>query len=270
MSAAEDITLEFHSGSARATERIGAALGALLVGGDVVTLRGDLGAGKTQFTRGVVGGAGLREGRVSSPTFALMHRYAERAAPADAARALAAPHTPGVEAIVHVDAYRLGGGAGDLDELGIDAALGDRDAAVIEWAERVGTWIGEREHAQVVRVAIALGGGEDERVISMVLAREWRERAGFDGLMELSRRDTSVAGEGGDAGSKRPGAPAERPWTTCPVTGTAVAPEAPSWPFASERARLADLGKWFDGGYRVSRALNENDEIDDGGGAARA
>ncbi|CAN5172733.1 tRNA (adenosine(37)-N6)-threonylcarbamoyltransferase complex ATPase subunit type 1 TsaE [soil metagenome] len=101
---------------AAATERAGARLAALVRGGDAIALIGDLGAGKTTFTAGLVtalGGAGAH-----SPTFSLVHQYA------------------GGRLIVwHADLYRLERAA-ELIELGLDDVLGDRRGLVIvEWAD---------------------------------------------------------------------------------------------------------------------------------------
>ena len=78
----------FHSYSSKQTEEFGSQLGKSLKAGDVVALFGDLGAGKTAFTRGLAHGMGF-DGEVSSPTFALVHEY-----PADIP-------------IYHFDMYRI-------------------------------------------------------------------------------------------------------------------------------------------------------------------
>lgn len=94
-----------------------AAFGALvahqLVAGDIVALNGELGAGKTTFTRGLGKALGVR-GAVTSPTFVLARTH-----PRDSGAAL-----------VHVDAYRLSSPA-DLDDLDIDF---ERSIVVVEWA----------------------------------------------------------------------------------------------------------------------------------------
>jgi endogenous inhibitor of DNA gyrase (YacG/DUF329 family) len=51
----------------------------------------------------------------------------------------------------------------------------------------------------------------------------------------------------------------DRAATTCPVTGQRVAPDCPTWPFANERARMADLHKWFSGQHVISRPLEQAD-----------
>ena len=100
------------------TIAFGRALGCSLRAGDLVLLAGPLGAGKTTLTRGIADGLGVG-GRVSSPTFVLA-----RVHPAGEA---------GV-ALVHVDAYRLGGDLSQLDDLDLDTEL-ERSALVVEWGE---------------------------------------------------------------------------------------------------------------------------------------
>ena len=91
----------------------GRAVGELLRAGDVVLLTGDLGAGKTTFTRGLGEGMAVR-GPVTSPTFVLARTH---------------PSLSGGPALVHVDAYRLGS-ALELDDLDIDFA---HSVVVVEW-----------------------------------------------------------------------------------------------------------------------------------------
>ncbi len=97
------------------TDAFGRRLGGVLRAGDLVILTGSLGAGKTALTKGI--GAGMHiQGQVSSPTFVIARVH--RALP---------PHP----ALVHVDAYRLGG-APELDDLDLDIEM-DRSAVVVEW-----------------------------------------------------------------------------------------------------------------------------------------
>jgi tRNA threonylcarbamoyladenosine biosynthesis protein TsaE len=85
-----------------------------------ILLYGDLGAGKTLFSKGLAAGFGFEDSdEVTSPTFTLVNEYAGRVK------------------IYHIDLYRIENGA--LDGLGLDEILGDPSAAVvIEWAERLG------------------------------------------------------------------------------------------------------------------------------------
>ena len=100
------------------TAYAGQALSAVLRVGDVVTLSGPLGVGKTALARGILHAAG-HAGEVASPTFAIVQPYDELPLP-----------------IWHCDLYRLED-ASELDELGLDEALTD-GALLIEWPERAG------------------------------------------------------------------------------------------------------------------------------------
>lgn len=109
-----------NSGSPEQTELYGKALGALLAPGDCVLLTGDLGAGKTAFTRGVCGNFDLRT-PVTSPSFSLMNIYEPRS---------------GEVSVVHCDAYRLTG-IEDLYDIGFFDFDGSDTVFVIEWADIV-------------------------------------------------------------------------------------------------------------------------------------
>lgn len=96
---------------------MGAALAPMLLPGDVIALSGDLGAGKTVFTQGLAGALGV-EGRVTSPTFTLVHNY------------------DGRYRIVHMDVYRLDSFQEVLD-LGFEELLDPEAILVVEWGEAV-------------------------------------------------------------------------------------------------------------------------------------
>jgi tRNA threonylcarbamoyladenosine biosynthesis protein TsaE len=104
------------------TRAIGEALASRLAGGDLVLLRGDLGAGKTTFAQGIGRGLGVA-GVVQSPTFTLIAEYP-------------APVLGPTGRFVHVDLYRVEGGAG-IASIGLDEYF-DRDdcVTVIEWPDR--------------------------------------------------------------------------------------------------------------------------------------
>lgn len=85
----------------------------------VVTLRGDLGAGKTTLVQAICRGYGVTQS-VTSPTFALVHEYAS-------------PRTP----VYHLDLYRLRSEA-ELEELGWDELVSSNALVLIEWPERAG------------------------------------------------------------------------------------------------------------------------------------
>ena len=103
--------------------RIGAAIGAALMPGDVVLLSGELGAGKTTLARAMLKARGLAS-EAPSPTFAIVQPYAP-------------PETR--LPVMHVDLYRIEN-AEEIDELGLDEARGD-SLLLIEWPERApGRW----------------------------------------------------------------------------------------------------------------------------------
>lgn len=112
-------------------------------GGEVVLLRGELGAGKTAFVRGLARGLGIDPGEVASPTFVLLTSY------------------PGNLTLHHADLYRLAGN-GDEQELGLDELPGERSVLAVEWAERLRFLPWEKP----VRVEIRHEGA-DERSVSI-------------------------------------------------------------------------------------------------------
>jgi len=105
------------SHSASDTWRAGHAEAARLRPGDVLALVGDLGAGKTQWVKGLAAGLGS-SAAVTSPTFTLIHEY-----------------TGGRLPLYHVDCYRLDT-PGELLAIGIDDYLDGRGILVIEWAAK--------------------------------------------------------------------------------------------------------------------------------------
>ncbi|MBL6754829.1 MAG: tRNA (adenosine(37)-N6)-threonylcarbamoyltransferase complex ATPase subunit type 1 TsaE [Planctomycetes bacterium] len=112
----------FKSLSAEATEEIGVRLGELLWGGVVLTLDGDLGAGKTTFVRGLARGLGIEDG-VASPTYTLMQQ-----------------HDGGRLPLYHFDAWMEGREKALLAD-GADEFLGHDGVSVVEWAGRVEGWL---------------------------------------------------------------------------------------------------------------------------------
>ncbi len=103
-----------------ATEAIGAALAQAMRAGDVITLEGPLGAGKTSIARGLLRGLGVA-GEVPSPSFAIVQPYA----PPEARLA-----------VLHIDLYRIDDAA-QLDELGLDDARHDH-VLIVEWPGHAG------------------------------------------------------------------------------------------------------------------------------------
>lgn len=110
--------LELHSASVEYTHAVGAALGKIVRGGDVLALQGDLGAGKTNFVQGLARGLNITED-VNSPTFILANEYNSGRLP-----------------LYHVDAYRVEN-ADEAEGFGLDDYLNSDGVTVVEWAERV-------------------------------------------------------------------------------------------------------------------------------------
>ena len=110
--------MEFITHSAAETEALGAKLAAVLQPGDVIAYLGDLGAGKTAFTRGLARGLGIAEA-VTSPTYTLVNEYLDGRLP-----------------LFHFDMYRLSD-ADELFDLGWEDYLARRGVCAVEWSENV-------------------------------------------------------------------------------------------------------------------------------------
>ena len=110
--------MEFLTNSPEETERVGAALGKILNPGTVLAYRGDLGAGKTAFTRGLARGLGYAE-PVTSPTYTIVNEYLGGRLP-----------------LFHFDMYRLAS-SDDLWDIGWDDYLDRGGVCAVEWSENV-------------------------------------------------------------------------------------------------------------------------------------
>ncbi|MFG2295136.1 tRNA (adenosine(37)-N6)-threonylcarbamoyltransferase complex ATPase subunit type 1 TsaE [Streptomyces sp. NPDC048603] len=114
---------------------LGRRIAALLRPGDLVLLTGELGAGKTTLTRGLGEGLGVR-GAVTSPTFVIARVH---------------PSLSGGPALVHVDAYRLGGGLDEMEDLDLDVSLPE-SVVVVEWGDgKVEDLSDDRLHVVIAR-----------------------------------------------------------------------------------------------------------------------
>ncbi len=101
-----------------ATLELGMAIGHELQGGEVITLTGELGAGKTCCVRGLAKGLGRSTDEVTSPTYTIIQEY------------------DGQPPIVHVDLYRLETPL-ELEEIGLSSYFDTQHVVIIEWADRV-------------------------------------------------------------------------------------------------------------------------------------
>ena len=129
--------LEFETSSPEETQRLACALGERLDGGDLIALCGDLGSGKTTFTKGLLLGLGMEDtAAVSSPTYVLEHIYVAS------------------RQVHHYDVYRLGCPQEFL-ELGFEENLRQDRIVVIEWADKVSEVLPDE------RLIVDLGVPED-------------------------------------------------------------------------------------------------------------
>ena len=110
--------MEFITNSPEQTEKVGAALGKQLKPGALIAYQGDLGAGKTAFTRGVACGLGAKES-VTSPTYTIVNEYLSGKYP-----------------LFHFDMYRLAS-ADDLFDIGWEDYLDRGGVCAVEWSENV-------------------------------------------------------------------------------------------------------------------------------------
>ena len=133
-----------------ATARLGARLAAVARGGDVITLSGPLGVGKTALARGFIAALG-HEGEVPSPSFAIVQPYEELEPP-----------------VWHVDLYRIEEPS-EIDELGLDSAV---DAVLlVEWPERAGA------DAWPEALGLSLDFAQDgERILTANVPPSWEGR----------------------------------------------------------------------------------------------
>ena len=135
--------------TAEHTRAWGTRLGRLLAAGDLVVLTGGLGAGKTTLTQGIAEGVGVR-GPITSPTFVIARVH---------------PSLVGGPALVHVDAYRLGGFA-ELDDLDLDTSL-EESVTVVEWGH------GLAEDLADDRLEVTLSGEDTRRVLVQSHGERW-------------------------------------------------------------------------------------------------
>ncbi len=109
----------FDSKNTSETIRLGKKVGTLLQPGDVVALVGELGAGKTQFIKGLATGVGVGKSTyVSSPSFTLIHEY------------------PGSVPFYHIDLFRLESQK-EAEGLGLEDYLHGRGITAVEWADKI-------------------------------------------------------------------------------------------------------------------------------------
>ena len=132
--------MTFLTNSPAETEAVGAALGKIIPAGTVIAYRGDLGAGKTAFTRGLARGLGCSE-LVTSPTYTIVNEYLGGRLP-----------------LFHFDMYRLGS-SDDLWDIGWEDYLERGGVCAVEWSENV-----DDAMENAVYVTIHKTGEENRRI----------------------------------------------------------------------------------------------------------
>ena len=136
--------MEIITNSPAETEDAGASLAARLEPGSVIAFTGDLGAGKTAFTRGLARGLGVTE-RVTSPTFTIVNEYEGGRLP-----------------LFHFDMYRLGS-SDELFDIGWEDYLRRGGVCAVEWSENIEDALEE----DAIRVDIRRGKHDDQRIITI-------------------------------------------------------------------------------------------------------
>ena len=132
--------------SAKETFELGKRLGEKAVAGQIYTLNGDLGTGKTVFTQGVAVGLGIKE-PVNSPTFTIVQVYEEGRLP-----------------LYHFDVYRIGD-IEEMDEIGYEDYVYGEGVSLIEWANLIEEIL--PEHFTEIKIEKNLEKGFDYRRISI-------------------------------------------------------------------------------------------------------
>lgn len=137
--------------NAEETYQLGLRIGKQAKQGDVFTLIGDLGVGKTVFTQGMAEGLGITE-PISSPTFTIVQVYDEGRLP-----------------FYHFDVYRIGDSS-EMDEIGFEDYVYGEGVSLIEWANLIGDILPEKRTEIVIEKD--LEQGFDYRRITVVERKE--------------------------------------------------------------------------------------------------
>ena len=145
--------MEYLTNSPEETEKVGAALGKILTPGTVLAYRGDLGAGKTAFTRGLARGLGYGE-PVTSPTYTIVNEYLGGRLP-----------------LFHFDMYRLRS-SDDLWDIGWDDYLERGGVCAVEWSENVDDAMEDAIYITIEKLGeearrITIEGGENLADLSL-------------------------------------------------------------------------------------------------------
>lgn len=146
------------SASPEATRALGELIGHALREGDVLFLIGDLGAGKTQLTKGIASALGA-QGEVTSPTFALQMTHP--CIPGERPGSDTSEVAPTV--LHHFDLYRIED-EDQLEDLGLYDVIGEEGVCVVEWGERFSSLMDAFDDRILIR--LAYGQDEGTRIIA--------------------------------------------------------------------------------------------------------
>ncbi len=135
----------YYSNSPEQTKKIATEFSKTLVSGDVITLNGDLGAGKTAFTQGLAEALGV-EDYISSPTFTIVNCYTGRLP------------------VYHFDVYRIED-EDEMYEIGYEEYVYGEGVSVIEWAEKISDILPEKRYD--ITIERDFSKGEDYRIITI-------------------------------------------------------------------------------------------------------
>jgi tRNA threonylcarbamoyladenosine biosynthesis protein TsaE len=168
--------LSVTSRSVEETRIIGASLAPVLLPGDVLSLTGDLGAGKTAFVQGLAAASGVQE-RVTSPSFTIVQQY------------------DGRYPLVHLDVYRLDSFQEVLD-LGFEEFLDQKSIVAIEWGEAISPLLPRRHLEVEIRRVEDVEADDERHIVFRPRGQEWirkiqamRETA--EALLDAASLETS-------------------------------------------------------------------------------
>ena len=274
-------SMRFHLRNPDETQQFGEVLGDVLRSREahpsacVILLSGDLGAGKTTFSRGLAAGLGADADAVASPTFTIRMDHAGETRP-----------------FVHIDAWRIG--SEDLESIGFDELLASNAVIAIEWPEKIADAI----PAEHLRIAIDHASGEMEVAVKDVAVEAREEPSGssihessagrlveivanalperaarriFEALELLVRAPQVRESRCPTCGRLTPDAIQNTTQNTTqntrensgnrPHNGTREGTSGGDAPFCSPRCRQADLGDWLFMRHRI--AGSETPEFDE-------
>ncbi|MDD4493997.1 MAG: tRNA (adenosine(37)-N6)-threonylcarbamoyltransferase complex ATPase subunit type 1 TsaE [Eubacteriales bacterium] len=166
--------IELVTNSENETVEIGQKLGSVLKPGAVVCLIGEIGAGKTAFTRGIAKALGITE-HITSPTFTIVNEYdsenkidSERKLDSGIKHSCANKNVSNTT-LYHFDVYRLEG-SNELEEIGFEEYLSGNGIIVVEWAEKVGSILPEQRIN--VKFSRDVTGEPDKRILRFEFSGE--------------------------------------------------------------------------------------------------